>query len=110
VGTEYVGRAFVVGPDGDETEVTASLRSNGDERCGSLTGPADWLTIAGSTERSSSFDSPDGQSGACFLSEFDQTATMQRVTIAREPEREAPATNTPSCSTSACARKERRPR
>jgi hypothetical protein len=38
--TEYVGQAFVVESDGDEVEVRASLRSDGDEWGGSLIGPA----------------------------------------------------------------------
>jgi hypothetical protein len=50
VGTEYVGQAFLVEADGDEVEVRASLRSDGDEWGGYLIGPADWLAIASSTE------------------------------------------------------------
>ncbi len=50
MGTEYVGQAFLVEADGDEVEVRASLRSDGDEWGGYLIGPADWLAIASSTE------------------------------------------------------------
>jgi hypothetical protein len=51
VTAESVGLAFVLEPDGDETEVRASLRIEPNRRWrGSLVGPADWLGIAGSTE------------------------------------------------------------
>ena len=80
--TEYVGLAFVVEPDGDETEVRASLRSDGDEWSGDLIGPADWLGIASSTEPFFELRLPDGRSGAGFVSDFDQASTTQRVTIA----------------------------
>jgi hypothetical protein len=79
---EYVGLAFVVEPDGDEVEVRASLRSDGDEWSGHLIGPADWVGIASSTEPFSELRLPDGRSGACFVSDFDQASTAQRVTIA----------------------------
>jgi hypothetical protein len=38
VGSEYVGLAFVVEPDGDEVEVRASLRGDGEDWGGSLIG------------------------------------------------------------------------
>jgi hypothetical protein len=75
VGTEYVGQAFVVEPDGDETEVRASLRTDGDEWAGDLIGQADWVGIASSTEPFFELRLPDGQSGACFVSMFDRAAT-----------------------------------
>jgi hypothetical protein len=43
VGIEYVGQAFVTEPDGDETEVRASLRCDIEEWGSSLIGPADWI-------------------------------------------------------------------
>jgi hypothetical protein len=82
VGSEYVGLAFVVEPDGDEVEVRASLRTDGDEWSGDLIGPADGLAIASSTEPFFELRLPDGRSGACFVSEFDQASSAQRVTIA----------------------------
>jgi hypothetical protein len=82
VGTEYVGLAFVLESDGDETEVRASLRSGRDEWGSYLIGPADWIAIASSTEPFVELRLPDGRIGACFVSEFDRAATDQRVTIA----------------------------
>jgi hypothetical protein len=82
---DYVGLAFVVEPDGDETEVRASLRSDGDDWGdwgGYLIGPADWIAIASSTEPFFELRLPDGRSGACFIADFDQASTTQRVTIA----------------------------
>jgi hypothetical protein len=81
VRTEYVGQAFVLEPDGDETEVRASLRSDGEEWSGDLIGPADWVGIASSTEPFFELRLPDGRSGACFVSEFDRAATDQRVMV-----------------------------
>jgi hypothetical protein len=80
--TEYVGLAFVVEADGDEVEVRASLRSDGTEWSDDLIGAADWVGIASSTEPFFELRLPDGQSGACFVSEFDRAATDQRVKIA----------------------------
>jgi hypothetical protein len=48
--TNYVGRAFVTEPDGDDIEVRASLRGGGEDWGGYLIGPADWIGIASSTE------------------------------------------------------------
>jgi hypothetical protein len=49
LGTEYVGLAFVTEPDGDETEVRASLRVEADGWWGGhLIGPADEIAIAAS--------------------------------------------------------------
>ena len=81
--TEYVGQAFVGEPDGDETEVRAVLRVEADGWWGgSLIGPADWVAIASSTEPFFELRLPDGRSGACFVSEFDQASTAGRVGIA----------------------------
>jgi hypothetical protein len=83
VTTEYVGLAFVLEPDGDETEVRASLRVDSDGWWGgSLIGPADWLGIAGSTDPFFELRLPDGRSGAGFVSELDRTSTEQRVAVA----------------------------
>jgi hypothetical protein len=79
--SEYVGQAFVTEPDGDETEVRASLRSDGNEWGGSLIGPADWLGTASSTQPFFELRLPDGRVGAAFVSNFDTAATDQRVTI-----------------------------
>jgi hypothetical protein len=79
---EYVGLAFVVEPDGDEVEVRASLRGDGKDWGDYLIGPADWLGIASSTEPCFELRLPDGRSGACFVSDFDQASTAQRVTVA----------------------------
>jgi hypothetical protein len=58
---EYVGRAFVVEPDGDETEVRAALRIEADGWWGGwLIGPADWIAIASSTEPFVELRLPDG--------------------------------------------------
>jgi hypothetical protein len=78
---EYVGQVFVVEADGDEVDVRASLRSDCDEWGGDLIGPADWLAIASSTEPFFELRLPDGRSAACFVSDFDQASTAQRVTI-----------------------------
>ena len=80
--TEHVGLAFVLEPDGDETEVRASLRVGADGWGGDLFGSADWIAIASSTEPFFELRLPDGRSGACFVSAFDQAGTAQRVTIA----------------------------
>jgi hypothetical protein len=82
VATDYVGLVFVTEPDGDEVEVRASLRSDGDEWDGSLIGPANWLAIASSTEPFFELRLPDGRSATAFVSNFDTAATDQRVTIA----------------------------
>ncbi len=74
---------FVVEPDGDEVEIRASLRGDDEDWGGYLIGPADWVGIASSTEPFFELRLPDGRSGACFVSEFDQAATDQRVTISR---------------------------
>jgi hypothetical protein len=79
--SESLGQAFVLEPDGDESEVRASLRSDGDEWSGDLICPADWVGIASSTEPFFELRLPDGGSGACFVSVFDRAATDQRVTI-----------------------------
>jgi hypothetical protein len=48
---EYVDLAYLPEPDGDETEVRASLRVEADGWWGGwLIGPAEWLAIASSTE------------------------------------------------------------
>ena len=58
-----VGLASVLEPDGDETEVRASLRIEPDEWSGgSLIGPADWRAIASSTEPLFELRLPDGRS------------------------------------------------
>jgi hypothetical protein len=80
--SDYVGLAFVVESDGDEVEVRAALRSDNQDWGGFLVGPADWIGIASSAEPFFKLRLPDGRSGACFVSEFDQAATDQRVTIA----------------------------
>jgi hypothetical protein len=80
VGAEYVGQAFVTEPDGDEVEVRASLRSDGDEWGGYLIGPADWIAFASSTEPFFELRLPNGRSGACFVSDLDRVVTSQRVT------------------------------
>ena len=80
--SEYVGSACVVEPDGDEVEVRATLRADGDGWGGSLIGPADWVGIASSTEAFFELRLPDGRSGAAFVSDFDAVRTDQRVTIA----------------------------
>lgn len=77
-----MGQALVVEADGDEPEVRASLRSDGEGWSGDLIGPADWIGIASNTEPFFELRLPDGQSGACFVSEFDRAATDQRVKIA----------------------------
>jgi hypothetical protein len=82
LGSEYVGQAFMLEPDGDEVEVRASLRADVDDWGGYLIGPADWLGIASSTEPLFELRLPDGRIGAAFVSNFDQAATDQRVTIA----------------------------
>jgi hypothetical protein len=82
VGNEYVGQAFVLEPDGDEVEVRASLRGDGEDWGGYLIGPADWIAIASSTEPLFELRLPDGRIGAAFVSNFDTAATDQRVTIA----------------------------
>ncbi len=82
MGTEYVGQAFVVERDGDETEVRASPRGDDEDWGGYLIGPAGWLAIASSTEPFFEIRLPDGRSGACFMSDFDTGTADQRVTIA----------------------------
>jgi hypothetical protein len=81
--SKYVGLAFVLESDGNETEVRASLRMDPDGWWGGdLIGPADWLCIAGSNEPFFELRLPDGRSCAAFVSEFDRTGTAQRVAIA----------------------------
>jgi hypothetical protein len=59
-----VGQAFVLEPDGDETEVRASLRIEPDGRWGGdLIGLANWLAIASSTEPLFELRQPNGRSG-----------------------------------------------
>jgi hypothetical protein len=79
---DYVGLAFVVEPDGDETEVRASLRGDDQDWGGYLIGPADWIAIASDTEPFFEIRLPGGRSGAAFVSYFDEASTEQRVTIA----------------------------
>jgi hypothetical protein len=57
------------------------LRGDDADWGGYLIGPADWIGIASSAEPFFEFRLPDGRSGPCFVSEFDQAATDQRVTI-----------------------------
>jgi hypothetical protein len=45
-------------------------------------GPADWIGLAGSVEPFFELRLPDGGLGVCFVSNFDQADTMQRVTVA----------------------------
>lgn len=80
--SEYVGQAFVVDADGAEVEVRASLRIGPDGWWGGdLVGRVNWLRMA-SGKPLFEFALPDGRVGACFVSEFDQADTLQRVTIA----------------------------
>lgn len=79
--SEYVGSAFVVGADGDEVEVRATLRDDGVEWGGSLVGRADWIGIASSSSPFFELRLPDGRSGAAFVSGFDAARTDERVTI-----------------------------
>jgi hypothetical protein len=44
-----------------------------------LVGPADWIAIASSTEPFFELRFLGGRSGACFVSEFDRTATDQKI-------------------------------
>jgi hypothetical protein len=80
--TEYVGLAFVLDAEGDETEVRASLRVEPDGWWGDLIGPADWIGLAGSVEPFFELRLSDGHSGACFVSGLDQADRTRRVTIA----------------------------
>jgi len=71
--------AFVVEPDGDETEVRASLRVEADGWWGGdLIGPADWIGLTESTEPFFELRLPDGRSGVCFVRAFDQVSTANR--------------------------------
>ena len=66
--SEYVGQAFVVEPDGHETEARASWLVEPDGWCGGdLIGPADWLAIASSTEPFFELRLPDRRGGVCFV-------------------------------------------
>jgi hypothetical protein len=79
--TEYVGQAFVVEADGDEVEVRASLRTDGDESSGDLIGPADWVAIAASTEPFFELRLPDRRSRRVLRQRVRPGATDQRVAI-----------------------------
>jgi hypothetical protein len=70
-------------PDGDATEVRASLRVEADDWWGGdLIGPADWFGISANSEPFFELRLPDGRIGAAFVSNFDQASTAQRVTVA----------------------------
>lgn len=78
--TEYVGAAYVVDEDGNETVVRAALRVDADGWWGgNLIGSADWLGIAGSTEPFAELRLPNGRSRPFFVSEFDRATTIERV-------------------------------
>jgi len=76
--SEYVGLVVVVEPDGDEVEVRALLRIEADGWWGRLPDrPGGLDRIWSSTEPFIELRLPDGRTGNCYASEFDQ-ATRRR--------------------------------